>query len=145
MQDTPKGMRLHIGIFGRRNTGKSSLLNSLIGQDVAIVSPTPGTTTDVVNKPIEIKPLGPILFLDTAGLDDIGELGEKRVAKSWAVLDRTELAFIVTEGQWDRFEQALAQELKKRGVPAIAVFSVARRNKISNSAFFSLSVSRDEK
>ncbi len=123
MQDTPKGMRLHIGIFGRRNTGKSSLLNSIIGQDVAIVSPTPGTTTDVVNKPFEMKPLGPLLFLDTAGLDDIGELGEKRTAKSRAVLDRTELAFIVTCGQWDRYEQALAQELKKRGIPSIAVFN----------------------
>ncbi len=123
MQDTPKGMRLHIGIFGRRNTGKSSLLNSIIGQDVAIVSPTPGTTTDVVNKPFEMKPLGPILFLDTAGLDDFGELGEKRAAKSRVVLDRTELAFIVTEGLWERYEQALAQELKKRGVPSIAVFN----------------------
>jgi small GTP-binding protein len=68
MKETPAGMRLHIGLFGRRNVGKTSLLNFLVGQDVGIVSDTPGTTTDVVTKPMELKPIGPVLLLDTAGM-----------------------------------------------------------------------------
>ena len=75
MLETPKGLRLHIGIFGRRNSGKSTLMNALIGQPVSIVSPQPGTTTDPVEKTFELAPLGPVVFIDTAGLDDVGELG----------------------------------------------------------------------
>ena len=82
MQKTPKGLRLHIGIFGRRNVGKSSLLNALTRQDVSIVSNVAGTTTDPVEKPMEMLPLGPVLFIDTAGIDDIGALGEMRVSPS---------------------------------------------------------------
>ena len=78
MNETPKGMRLHIGLFGRRNVGKSSLLNALTRQQVSIVSDVPGTTTDPVEKPMELLPLGPVLFIDTAGIDDIGALGEMR-------------------------------------------------------------------
>ena len=75
MERTPKGLRLHIGIFGRRNVGKSSLLNALTGQQAAIVSEVAGTTTDPVEKPMELLPLGPVLFVDTAGVDDAGAYG----------------------------------------------------------------------
>ena len=83
MNESPKALRLHIGLFGRRNAGKSSLLNALVGQDVAIVSPTPGSTADPVEKTMEMAPLGPVVFLDTAGLDDRdASLGAQRVERS---------------------------------------------------------------
>ncbi len=123
MQDTPRGLRLQIGIFGRRNVGKSSLLNALTQQEAAIVSSIPGTTTDVVSKPIELKPLGPVLFLDTAGLDDTGELGQKRMAKTTATLDRVDLAFIVTETAWEDYEDNLARDFARRKIPFIAIFN----------------------
>ena len=91
MPATPKGLRLHIAFFGRRNVGKSSLLNALTRQQVAIVSPVAGTTTDPVEKPMELLPLGPVLFIDTAGIDDEGALGQLRVQKTRQVLDRTDL------------------------------------------------------
>ncbi len=125
MLETPRGLRLHIGIFGRRNAGKSSLFNALTGQQAAIVSPVPGTTTDVVSKPMELKPLGPVVFLDTAGLDDSGELGLKRMEKSLAALSRTDLAFIVCDGDWGEFERKIGDELSRRSIPGIAVFNKA--------------------
>ena len=91
MKSTPKGLRLQIGLFGRRNVGKSSLLNALAGQQVAIVSPVAGTTTDPVEKPFELLPIGPVLFIDTGGLDDEGSLGEERVERTRRVLERTDL------------------------------------------------------
>ena len=101
LMDAPKGMRLHIGIFGRRNVGKSSLLNAITRQDVSIVSDFAGTTTDPVEKPMELLPLGPVLFIDTAGIDDVGVLGELRARKTTQVFDRTDLGVLVTEaGNW---------------------------------------------
>jgi len=124
MERTPKSMRLHIGIFGRRNVGKSSLLNALTRQQVSIVSDIAGTTTDPVEKPMELLPLGPVLFIDTAGIDDVGALGAERVAKTRKVLDRTDLAVIVAAaGEWGGFEESLLAELKKRRVPVLAVFN----------------------
>ncbi len=121
---TPKSLRLHIGIFGRRNVGKSSLLNALTRQQVSIVSDTPGTTTDPVEKPMELLPLGPVLFIDTAGVDDVGALGEQRIARTRKVIERTDVGIIVTEaGLWGDFEQTLLKELKRRGVPVVAVFN----------------------
>jgi [FeFe] hydrogenase H-cluster maturation GTPase HydF len=121
---TPKSLRLHIGIFGRRNVGKSSLLNALTRQQVSIVSEIAGTTTDPVEKPMELLPLGPVLFIDTAGVDDVGALGEMRVEKTRKVIERTDLGIIVVEaGRWDDFEQAMLDELKRRGVPAVVVFN----------------------
>src|SRR5512144_1308084 len=96
MRNTPKGFRLHIGIFGRRNVGKSSLLNALTRQQVSIVSPTAGTTTDPVEKPMELLPIGPVLFIDTAGIDDVGALGEQRVERTRKIFERTDVAVIVT-------------------------------------------------
>ena len=124
MQGTPKGLRLHIGIFGRRNAGKSSLLNAITRQQVSIVSETAGTTTDPVEKPMELLPLGPVLFIDTAGIDDEGALGELRVKKSQLVLDRADLALVVADtGLWGPFEEKLLAELRSREVPVIAVFN----------------------
>lgn len=120
----PKSFRLHIGIFGRRNAGKSSILNALTQQDVSIVSEVAGTTTDPVEKPMELLPLGPVLFIDTAGIDDIGALGEKRIAKTMAVFDRTDLGVIVTNfNDWGDYEQQLINELKDRAIPYVVVFN----------------------
>ena len=124
MNPTPKGLRLHIAFFGRRNVGKSSLLNALTRQHVSIVSPVAGTTTDPVEKPMELLPLGPVLFIDTAGLDDTGELGALRVQKTRQVLERTDLAVLVAEaGAWGHFEEEILRELASRKTPAIVVFN----------------------
>lgn len=135
MQETPKGLRLHIGIFGKRNVGKSSLLNALSGQNVAIVSPVPGTTTDVVTKPMELKPLGPVLFLDTAGLDDSGDLGKLRVARSLAAMDRTDLALVVCAGHWGEEERSCVSVLRERQIPTIVVFNKTDEVSPSDAAF----------
>ena len=124
MERTPKSMRLHIGIFGRRNVGKSSLLNALTRQQVSIVSDIAGTTTDPVEKPMELLPLGPLLFIDTAGVDDIGALGAERVAKTRKALDRTDLGVVVADsGEWGEFEEGIVAELKNRKVPVLVVFN----------------------
>ena len=124
MQKTPRGLRLQIGIFGKRNAGKSSLLNALTGQEVSIVSSTPGTTADPVEKPMELLPLGPVLLIDTAGLDDdAGELGGLRAEKSRRILERTDLALLVSDGSWSAFEEQLAREFRQRNIPFIAVFN----------------------
>jgi [FeFe] hydrogenase H-cluster maturation GTPase HydF len=124
MKDTPKGMRLHIGLFGRRNVGKSSLLNALTNQQVSIVSDVPGTTTDPVEKPMELLPLGPVLFIDTAGIDDIGALGEMRAERTRLIFERTDLGILVAEGNcWGDFEAGILAELSKRRAPAIVVLN----------------------
>ncbi|HCE56207.1 MAG TPA: [FeFe] hydrogenase H-cluster maturation GTPase HydF [Prolixibacteraceae bacterium] len=121
-----KSFRLHIGIFGRRNTGKSSILNALTNQDVSIVSEIAGTTTDPVEKPMELLPLGPVLFIDTAGIDDVGNLGEKRVAKTMDVFNRTDLGVVVSNyNDWGSFELTIINELKDRAIPFIVVFNKA--------------------
>jgi [FeFe] hydrogenase H-cluster maturation GTPase HydF len=126
MKDTPKGLRLHIGLFGRRNVGKSSLLNALTRQQVSIVSDVPGTTTDPVEKPMELLPLGPVLFIDTAGIDDVGALGEMRAERTRQIFERTDLAILVTEGNgWGEFEEGLLSEMSKRKAPVIVVFNKA--------------------
>ena len=99
MNNTPRGERLHIGIFGKRNAGKSSLLNSLTGQDIAVVSPTKGTTTDPVYKAMEIPPVGPVLLIDTAGIDDSGELGSLRTGKTKDVSRKTDVALLVVDSR----------------------------------------------
>ena len=122
-QTTPKGLRLHIGLFGRRNVGKSSLLNAIVRQQVSIVSEHAGTTTDPVEKPMELLPLGPVVFIDTAGIDDEGALGQLRIDKTHKTLDRVDLGVIITDNAWEVFEQKLLDELQKRNVPVIAVFN----------------------
>jgi len=123
-QGAPKGLRLHIGIFGRRNSGKSSLLNAITRQYVSIVSEFAGTTTDPVEKPMELLPLGPVLFIDTAGIDDEGALGRLRVQKTLQVFERTDLGIIVSEAdRWGSFEEQLLAEFKNRNTPVIAVMN----------------------
>jgi [FeFe] hydrogenase H-cluster maturation GTPase HydF len=123
-QRASKGFRLHIGLFGRRNVGKSSLLNAITRQQVSIVSEIAGTTTDPVEKPMELLPLGPVLFIDTAGVDDVGALGELRVKKTRQVFDRTDLGVIVAEaGEWGEFEEQILKELRGREMPVIVVLN----------------------
>ena len=125
MQAAPRGMRLHIGIFGRRNARKSSLLNMMTSQNVSIVSDVAGTTTDPVEKPMELLPIGPVLFIDTAGIDDdAGTLGEERAQRTRRVFDRTELAILVLgENEWTQYEEELRLEFQRRNVPVLAVFN----------------------
>ncbi|MDR2761658.1 MAG: [FeFe] hydrogenase H-cluster maturation GTPase HydF [Planctomycetaceae bacterium] len=125
MQTTPKGFRLHLGIFGRRNVGKSSLLNALTHQATSIVSDAAGTTTDPVEKPMELLPIGPVLWIDTAGIDDEGALGELRIQKTKSVLDRTEIGIIVStaDAPITQFEQDLINAFRNRSVPIIYVFN----------------------
>ena len=124
MQNTPRGMRLHIGIFGKRNVGKSSILNKLTKQDISIVSDIAGTTTDPVEKAMELLPLGPVVFVDTAGIDDEGSLGQMRIDKTRKTFDRIDLAIIVCASEeWSNFEHGLYGEFKARNTPVIAVFN----------------------
>ena len=120
---TPKGMRLHVGIFGRRNVGKSSLLNAMVRQHVSLVSDVAGTTTDPVEKPMELLPLGPVLFIDTAGIDDEGALGELRVRRTTEVFDRTDLGVIVAAGEWGPFEEAILRKMQARQLPLVVAFN----------------------
>jgi [FeFe] hydrogenase H-cluster maturation GTPase HydF len=112
----------HIGLFGRRNNGKSSLINALTGQDIAIVSEKPGTTTDPVKKSIEIFGIGPVILIDTAGIDDTGDLGKKRIAKSYEAMKIIDLAVLVIANyQWGDYETALLQKLNELNTPTIIV------------------------
>lgn len=124
MLETPKGLRLHIGLFGRRNSGKSTLMNALIGQAVSIVSGQPGTTTDPVEKPFELAPLGPVVFIDTAGLDDEGELGALRIEKTRQVLERVDVALVVVDtGGLTDTENELIATLREAKTPFAVVFN----------------------
>ena len=124
MQKVHKGLRLHIGIFGRRNVGKSSLLNALTRQSVSIVSEVAGTTTDPVEKPMEMLPIGPVLFIDTAGIDDVGALGRERVQKTRKIIERTDIGLIITAGDdWSDFEKDLLAQFQQLKIPAIVVFN----------------------
>jgi 2-iminoacetate synthase len=124
MLETPKGLRLHIGLFGRRNVGKSSLINALTGQDVAIVSDIPGTTTDPVEKTMEVAPIGPVVFIDTAGIDDEGQLGALRLKKTEQVLERTDVALVVIGAEGPAEDDAhLIGLLQRRKTPFCVVFN----------------------
>jgi [FeFe] hydrogenase H-cluster maturation GTPase HydF len=124
---TPTGERLHIAVFGRRNAGKSSLINALSRQQVSLVSPVPGTTTDPVSRPMELLPLGPVVLIDTAGLDDEGDLGRLRVARSMEVLDRTDLAVLAVPAGAEpgEPEELLVRQLKNRSIPAVGAVTKA--------------------
>jgi len=123
VETTPRGMRLSIAIFGRRNTGKSSLINALTNQDIAIVSPVPGTTTDPVYKSMEILPIGPVVLIDTAGVDDEGQLGHLRTQRTMAVLNATDLALLVIDPVlgFSDWERELLEQIKARNIPVIGV------------------------
>ena len=117
---TQRGIRPHIAFFGRRNAGKSSLLNAVTNQNVAIVSDVAGTTTDPVEKLMEFLPLGPVVFIDTAGIDDEGSLGLARMAKTYAVLDRTDVAVLVADPrEWGEVEDTLLERVAAEDIPCI--------------------------
>lgn len=123
LNSTPAGERLHIAFFGRRNVGKSSLVNAFTGQDLAIVSDVPGTTTDPVYKAMELLPLGPVMIIDTPGIDDVGKLGRLRVERSRQVLTKTDLAVVVTDATrpLDETESQLLALIREQGTPCILV------------------------
>jgi len=124
---TPAGERVHIGLFGKRNAGKSSLINALTGQKLAVVADVPGTTTDPVLKAMELLPLGPVLMMDTAGIDDTGELGQLRVQKSMQVLNKTDIAILVidnTAGITDE-DRKMLQRIQDKELSCVVVFTKA--------------------
>jgi [FeFe] hydrogenase H-cluster maturation GTPase HydF len=129
MNETPSSGRTHIAFFGRRNAGKSSLVNAVTGQNLAIVSEIKGTTTDPVYKAMELLPLGPVVIIDTPGFDDDSELGEKRIKKAIQVLNKTDLAVLVLDGElpqqsaYSSLENKLVEMFKARGVPYIIVYN----------------------
>ncbi len=124
METTPKSLRLQVAIFGRTNVGKSSILNMIAGQDVSITSPVPGTTTDVVEKSMELLPVGPVVFLDTAGIDDNSELGGLRAERTKKIFDRADVAVIVCEPElWGRWEEEIAAAARKKGIALLAVIN----------------------
>ncbi len=125
MNQTPSGERVHIAFLGRRNVGKSSLVNAFTGQDMAIVSDVKGTTTDPVRKAMELLPLGPVQIIDTPGIDDEGALGRLRVRRTMQILNRTDLAIVVTDGAVGPIEQALLSLLQKKQLPYILVHNKA--------------------
>ena len=121
---TPTGERIHIGIFGRRNAGKSSLINAITGQELAIVSEVRGTTTDPVSKAMELLPLGPVVLIDTPGIDDEGELGMQRVKKARGVLNKTDIALLVIGGEEPTKEDiALLDDIKAKNIPYVVAYN----------------------
>ena len=132
LNSTPQSVRIHIGLFGKRNAGKSSVINAISNQDIAIVSDVAGTTTDPVFRPIEILPIGPCVLIDTAGLDDIGFLGELRVSKSLDILNKTDIALIIVDSSLgiSNDDLELINLLKNKKIPHILVLN--KIDKIKN-------------
>ena len=122
LNETPSANRVHIGIFGRRNAGKSSVMNALTNQSIAIVSDVLGTTTDPVLKAMELLPIGPVVMIDTPGIDDEGELGSLRVKKSYQMLNKTDIAVVVLDGENESPEDtALIEKIRQKNIP-LAIF-----------------------
>ena len=123
LNNTPMAERIHIGIFGKRNAGKSSIINAMTGQDLAIVSDIAGTTTDPVLKAMELLPLGPVVIIDTPGLDDEGELGKLRVQKAYQVLNKTDIAVVVIDGfvGMTAEDEAILERIRAKNIPYIIV------------------------
>ena len=127
MNDTPSGERVHIGFFGRRNAGKSSVVNAVTGQNLSIVSATKGTTTDPVYKAMELLPLGPVVIIDTPGFDDVGALGEERVRRTKQVLNKTDIAVVIidaAEGRSPADDEVLAL-IRDKNLPYLVVYNKA--------------------
>ena len=133
---TLKSMRLHIGIFGKTNAGKSSLLNRITSQNISIVSEIAGTTTDVVEKSMELLPVGPVTFLDTAGINDETALGEKRLEKTMSVINRTDVAVIVCDFQGiDNYEKELIKKFEELKIPYLVVVNKIDEKPLSDEKF----------
>lgn len=125
MNHTPSGERIHIGIFGRRNAGKSSIINALTGQNLAIVSEVQGTTTDPVLKAMELLPLGPVVMIDTPGLDDEGELGALRIQKAYQMLNKSDIALLVVDGSTGITEEdrRILERIRKKNIPYAVIIN----------------------
>ncbi|MEG1159797.1 MAG: [FeFe] hydrogenase H-cluster maturation GTPase HydF [Acidaminococcaceae bacterium] len=125
LNTTPASERLHIGIFGKRNAGKSSVINALTNQNIAIVSPIKGTTTDPVLKAMELLPLGPVMIIDTPGLDDEGELGTLRMQKAYQMLNKTDIALLVIDSELGltQADEQLLEQIKAKAIPFLLVFN----------------------
>ena len=123
LNNTPSANRLHITLFGRRNSGKSSLINALTRQNTALVSDIPGTTTDPVKKAMELLPLGPVVIIDTPGIDDVGELGGLRVQKTYQILNKTDIAVLVIDGRvgMTAEDTAILERIKDKNIPYVVV------------------------
>lgn len=123
LNETPLANRVHIGIFGRRNAGKSSVINAMTGQSLAIVSDVAGTTTDPVLKAMELLPLGPVVIIDTPGLDDVGELGLMRVQKAYQILNKTDIAVVVIDGSVGVTEEdeKIIERIREKNIPYVVV------------------------
>ncbi|MFO8052715.1 MAG: [FeFe] hydrogenase H-cluster maturation GTPase HydF [Candidatus Omnitrophota bacterium] len=130
MRKTPKSLRLQLGLFGRTNIGKSTFLNMVAGQDVSITSSVAGTTTDVVEKSMELLPVGPVVFLDTAGVDDKSELSSLRLAKTRKIFDRADIIILIVEANvWSDFERAVVSEAEKRNTSLIIAINKVDQKK----------------
>ncbi len=127
MNQTPSGERIHIGIFGRRNAGKSSIINALTGQELAIVSEVRGTTTDPVSKSMELLPLGPVVMIDTPGLDDEGGLGALRIQKAYQMLNKSDIALLVIDGRTGitAEDRQILERIRKKNIPYAVIFNKA--------------------
>ena len=125
LNNTPSANRLHVALFGRRNSGKSSLINALTGQDTALVSDIPGTTTDTVSKAMEIQGIGPCLFIDTPGFDDEGELGEMRIIRTLKAIERTDIALLLCEDEAHEEEKKWMKQLEEKNIPVILLLNKA--------------------
>lgn len=125
LNDTPSGERIHIGFFGKRNAGKSSLVNAITGQEISLVSDIKGTTTDPVSKAMELLPLGAVLITDTAGYDDEGKLGEMRIRKTKQILNRTDIAILVVDSKTglSQADMELVKVFKNKSIPYIIVYN----------------------
>ena len=123
MNQTPRGERVHIALFGKRNAGKSSVINAMTNQELAIVSEVKGTTTDPVYKAMELLPLGPVVVIDTPGLDDVGELGQKRIEKTMEVLAKTDIAMVIIDSTIgiSSFEEELLLQIKNKKIPYLII------------------------
>jgi [FeFe] hydrogenase H-cluster maturation GTPase HydF len=132
--NTPKSLRLHIGIFGRTNVGKSTLINYISGQDTAIVSSVAGTTTDSVYKSMELSPFGPITLIDTAGIDDISNLSKERIGRTTKVFDLTDVAIIVLSPNiWTQYENNIIEQLNDKKTPFLLVINNYKKEKLGNN------------
>ena len=132
LNNTPAANRIHIGIFGRRNAGKSSVINAITGQSLAIVSDIKGTTTDPVSKAMELLPLGPVVIIDTPGLDDIGELGAQRIQKAYQVLNKTDIAILVVDASvgFTREDEEILKRIYDKKIPYVTVLNKIDRCEI---------------
>ena len=132
LNETPMANRVYIGIFGRRNAGKSSVINAMTGQSLAIVSDVAGTTTDPVLKAMELLPLGPVVSIDTPGLDDVGELGLMRVQKAYQILNKTDIALVVIDSSVGMTEEdeKIIERIREKNIPYIKIGRASCRERV---------------